>query len=166
MWKPEACTAQTQRIDFTVKNETSHIQQLNFWNEIHLNIHGLFLMRKKGHVSFWEVFLFFFVEERKTHQTQFIIPSGGFLCPETRPEGMFKWKHCCSLLSSELHPHDMTDWSSLQLFGSGSSSVYTSSWLTQKMILPSGWVTPALYTSIFKLPMISSDNTNPVWRGL
>lgn len=51
------------------------------------------------------------------------------------------------------------DWSSLQLFDPGSFSV-----LTQKMILLSGWLTSLMCMGRFKLPMISSDNTNPVWR--
>lgn len=38
--------------------------------------------------------------------------------------------------------------------------------LTQKIILLSGWLTSSMCMGKFKLPMISSDNTNPVWRRL
>lgn len=31
MWKPEASSAQTLRVNFTAKQETSCVQQINFW---------------------------------------------------------------------------------------------------------------------------------------
>ena len=38
-FNPEVSSAQTLRIDFTVKKETSAVQQLNIWNENYLDIY-------------------------------------------------------------------------------------------------------------------------------
>lgn len=38
--------------------------------------------------------------------------------------------------------------------------------LTLKIISLTGWLTSLMCMGKFKLPMISSDNTNPVWRRL